>query len=351
MYSRRRHSRGAVEHVMRISERNPYRFDQPTRDPDSFVGRKEILQDCWAVVKLHNFCLSIVGGPGSGKTSLLYQILHRENQEQFLSPDDPSPLIYLDCRAASDAEAVARHISQPLMESLPASLAEEYPRQIVEMEELCLLVEDMQWEGVKTPALLLDNICVMARSPAFSFEFFCCLRDLAKKIPMIITSCQRCEECVPEHIAASNFCNVFRSRKLEPLTRSELEKLLDRSSQCNGISLLPYAAHIETLGGRIPLFTQMACAFYCELLADRQGVLTSGDHQLVFRQVAESAAPHFRRIWAILSPEERALARQAARGQAVDLDSQAAKGLQDKGYLTEGHLFSSVFAEFVRNQI
>lgn len=332
---------------MKLSEGNPYRFDQPLRSAEAFFGRKGILDACWEVIKQQNSCLSIVGGPGSGKTSLLFRLLDPEEQRQRLDHGDPGPLVYLDCRTISDPEAFFRCASQPIIAQLPPLEAEEYEAPITDDDEF---LEFLEYRA-KPPVFLLDDFYFLARNPAFPTAFFSYLRGLAISldVPMIVASCEPLDSCVPPNKAASEFPGIFRVQSLGPFTAEEMAEMLAEQDRRCGISLSPYREHVEALSGRVPSFVQLTCACYFETLRNRSGSLSAKDHQEVRRQVAERTEREHRRIWATLSPDEKALLRDLAQGKQTNLKSNAAESLRAKGYLSENRIFSTVFAEFARN--
>lgn len=337
---------------MSVSERNPYVFEQPIEEPSDFVGREGILEACWTVLRRPNHAkLSLVGGPGSGKTSVLRQLLNPAQQQQRLSPNSPSPLLYVDCRAIMDAEDFLCQVSRTLITKLPSDLAKEYCEPVTDDSTLSYLLEDLP----RLPALLVDHICSLINNQTVLAEVSRILRGWIQDIgvPTIIASSKPLRLCVPAREAGSSLAGIFDNdeiKELGPFTAEEVRKLVTMRDARSSVVLAPYLDHIQVVGGRIPLFVQLACASYYELLKGKSS-LTDEDHRAALRRFSQVAEAHFRRIWDSFSEEEQALAREAAGDGIIDENDKLAENLRERGYLVENRLFSLAFTEFVLGKI
>ena len=324
---------------------NPFTL-KPIRDPGLFIGRDSIIDACCSSFERRTRAISVVGLPGSGKTSLLYQIANRGAQRPNVSSDRAFLPIYFDCHKIPDPQAFMLHVFEEITRLWPACPTDGFDLPITDQTDLQYFLADLPRKAV----LLLDNICSMARNPAFSFEFFSYLRgiaiDIDIDIPMITTSCQRLDECVPKSIAASEFPNIFSATPLPPLSVQELEGMLQAQASRSGVSLMPYRDEIAALSGRIPFLVQMACSLYYEALCEGSGTLTGEQRATIGNQLATSAHPYFQRIWEVLPSQARACSQQLAQGRGLTLNSAESTQLTNVGFLQEERLFCEPFAEF-----
>lgn len=140
----------------------------------------------------------------------------------------------------------------------------------------------------------------------------------------------------------SPFSNIFSTTILGALEEEAWHNLVlggfsDLGSQ--GLALLPW---IDDLAGGLPFYTQMAAA-----LLWQHNNLEEAKVEFIFQ-----ATPHFQVLWRDLTPKEHQALRHAAGISGLAAPSLAITDiLQRHGLLRlDGRLFSSAFAEFVREQ-
>jgi hypothetical protein len=99
---------------------------------------------------------------------------------------------------------------------------------------------------------------------------------------------------------------------------------------------------IDDLAGGLPYYTQMAAAYLWQ----------HGDHARARAEFVKQARPHFDNLWQNLRDNERHALRHAAGVPELTAPAAALRErLHDYGLLrADGRLFSSAFAEFVREQ-
>ena len=322
---------------------SPYTLE-PIRDPALFCGREALLDACWSNFERRTRFISVVGLPGSGKTSMLYRLKGPSAQRTKPSSDEGFLLIYLNCVQIQDPEAFVRHVFEEIVRLWPTCLMDGFDPPITRQDDLQYFLADMP----RKPVLLLDNICGMTGNPAFTFEFFSYLRGIAVDIdiPMITTSCQRLADCVPQSIAASGFPNIFSATPLPPLKVRELEGMLKTLASRSAVDLMPYYDEIEALSGRVPFLVQMACSLYHQALSDGSHSLAAEQRASIADQFTKDARPYFRRIWKILPDRAKACAQELARGKGVTLSGSLTTQLRNVGFLQGERLFCEPFAEF-----
>ena len=324
---------------------NPYTLE-PIRDPALFFGREALLDACCSSLVRRTRALSVVGLPGSGKTSLLYQIA---NKAAGLSGNGSGQIflpIYIDCHKMPDPPAFARYVADEILRLCPDCQTAEFDLPVADESDLQNLLADLPHKAV----FLLDDICSMARNPSFTVTFFSFLRGIAIDIdidvPMITTSSQRLVECVPKSIVASEFPNIFSTVPLPPLSAEEMEAALQAHAARSGIDLAPYSDEIVALSGRIPILAQMACALYHDALAQSPGRLTEGQRASIREQLGENARPYFLRTWKLLPEAVKAWCRQPDQSRDPTPSSTESAHFRYVGLLQEGGIFCQPFAEF-----
>ncbi|MDZ7344197.1 MAG: hypothetical protein ONA90_06745, partial [candidate division KSB1 bacterium] len=97
------------------------------------------------------------------------------------------------------------------------------------------------------------------------------------------------------------------------------------------------------LAGYFPFFLQMACsALFSSWPVEKS------DYKKVKEIFWEEAKPHFQEFWERFDESERAVVVALAKGKTLPREHAfALKDLTQAGFVVEGKLFSSSFAEFV----
>ncbi len=142
----------------------------------------------------------------------------------------------------------------------------------------------------------------------------------------------------------SPFGNIFSTTILGALEEDAWQQLVrDGFSQgSNGEALPEIIQWIDDLAGGLPFYTQMAAS-----LLWQYGDRTQAQSEFIFQ-----ATDHFRNLWNNLTAPERQILKNVVNGVSGSLQSTAVVDtLKRHGMLrSDGRLFSSAFAEFVREQ-
>jgi hypothetical protein len=97
---------------------------------------------------------------------------------------------------------------------------------------------------------------------------------------------------------------------------------------------------IDELTGGLPFYVKMAASMFWQY----------GDYEQARIEFIYQATPRFEELWADLNPSERQIMKNAAGKISIQFNA-VVDSLNREGLLrSDGGLFSSAFAEFVRNQ-
>ncbi len=153
-------------------------------------------------------------------------------------------------------------------------------------------------------------------------------------------------ECCPDEVVSSPFPNIFATLHLGSWTESEYDRFLTETGARSGAPMLAYKQEIQKLGGRFPFFVQMACHFYFDAWR-RHEEITAQDHLAAQRAFADEATGHLERMWKRhLSLSEKAALISMAHGRECT-DHPALRTLERKGYVLDGHVFSSALSDLI----
>ena len=321
---------------------NPYIFGPPVKRPEDFFGREEETYSLLECIR-HAGCASVVGERRMGKTSLLYHLL---NQPQDVWPQGAEPaLVLLDpqLRLKGEKHFHARVIEEIASQLPEAKLARREPREEAREADLIACLEGI---APRRLVLMIDEFELIATQEEFSEEFFLFLRAIAQNYgtSIITATSVPLEQCCRKRHTSSVFRNIFQDVHLGPFREGEFEHFIAETSRRSGVSLEAWRSQILELAGRFPAFTQLACLHYYRAVI-RHPDLSPDDHLRIRQNFEDQAKPCFESIWEqYLSDEEKKALTALSRGQA-DMNSSAIKQLARKGYVVDGRVFSSVFAE------
>lgn len=325
------------------SEVNPYFFGVPVRDPQDFYGRGDQLQTIFeALTKTES--VSVVGERRSGRTSLLFHLLTDVAQQRHGFRSDEFVFLYLDPQLGiRDPAEFFRELADALAEyapsALPAAQGEVTARQIR------AALKDLQPRRL---VLLVDEFERVISNKSFPVDFFHFLRGISieHEVRYVTSTTKRLSDCYWGEWEGSPLYNVFRTVRLSSWTAEELDHFLTKTSQRSGAPMHSYKEEIVRLGGHLPFYVQIACSLYFEAWRDRKGI-TAQDRMDIKQRFAEEARPHFERVWhRALQPQEQAALLALAHGQELP-DPSVLRELVLKGYVVDGHIFSSALTNFV----
>jgi DNA-binding winged helix-turn-helix (wHTH) protein len=122
------------------------------------------------------------------------------------------------------------------------------------------------------------------------------------------------------------------------------------------VDFAPVRDTIADLAGRFPYYLQVAAALFHDRA--RQGPLTGAadETEAVVDEFRARTEPHFEDIWAKLPATEREALTWLAVGARPEARetlayNHAVPSLERRGYVIDGRIFSSVFADYVRRHM
>jgi DNA-binding winged helix-turn-helix (wHTH) protein len=334
--------------------RNPFVLGKPIKDPADFYGRAYELREIFEAIS-HMQPVALVGEHRCGNTSILYQILHADVQARYLEPGEHAGLLYafINAQLAADGpEAFYRRIARALKRADPeATMSFDDPIDNFWIEDYLEQLADRRRRLV----LLLDEFEVLADFEAGFWEWF---RGLIIEYDLSVVVATRVElgEFRDEWGSGSPFFNMFRSIYVGSFAPADLDVFLAGVSAIAGVDFGPVLPAIRELGGRFPYYLQVVAALFFERLAREP--LTGSREQVaaVAEQFKTRCEPHFADIWPKLPPAEREALALLAVGAAPDprealAFNHALPNLERRGYVIDGRIFSSAFADYIRGQM
>jgi DNA-binding winged helix-turn-helix (wHTH) protein len=333
--------------------RNPFVLGKPIKEAADFFGRGHELRELLESVA-NRQPVALLGEHRCGNTSLLYQMQNPEVRARYLAPAQEAELrfVFVNAQLAADGpDAFHRRLAKALLRIDPDS--GEDPPAAVDNFWIEDYLEGLSDRGIH-PVLLIDEFEVLADFEASFWEWF---RGLIIEYDLAVVVATRVElgEFRDEWGSGSPFFNMFRSLYVGSFTSSELQDFLQAMSQRSGLDFVRLRPAIEDIGGRFPYFVQVVGA----LFYDRSGQepLTGSPDQVlrVANEFRARTEAHFEDIWSKLPAAEReALAWLAVEYRPDSRDAlpfnQALPSLRRRGYVVDSAIFSSVFADYVRQQ-
>jgi len=217
-------------------------------------------------------------------------------------------------------------------------------------------LEDVAGRGHRL-VLLLDEFEVLAGFQASFWEWF---RGLIIEYDLSIVVATRVElgEFRDEWGSGSPFFNMFRNIYVGSFTRAETDAFIEHASACTGLDYASVRDTILDLGGRFPYYLQVAASSFFDGAA-REGGPPFGSPAHIAAAIHEFRArtePHFDDIWPKLPAGEREALSWLAVGEVPDardavVVNMAQPSLVRRGYVVEGRIFSTAFADYVRRHI
>jgi len=321
---------------------NPYFYGGPIKDPHGFFGREEQLRTIFE--RLQNAqSTSLIGQRCSGKTSLLYSLMTDGARSTYTFNARDSVFIYMDSQlGVRNPQEFYRELLGTLAEQIP-SVAPDTDGDIIQRVVQAVLKK----LAPRRLILLLDEFEDVLSAGSFPVEFFRFLRGLVRyDVSFITATMDTLDNCAPPEMVSSPFPNIFAKVYLGSFTESEFDYLIAETSKRSGAPILAHKSEIYKLAGRFPFYVQMACSFYFDIWRERQEI-TSQDRLSIKHRFADEVSPHFERMWKrYLNLREKPSLVALVHGKELS-DSVALRSLTQKGYVVDGHIFSSALTDFI----
>jgi len=335
-----------------VQPMNPYGQRGPIEDPKDFYGRADALSQLFECVKTRR-SIALIGERRSGKTSVLFQIRHRDVQAHYLAHPDDFVFVYVTGEQVPGPHAFFQRLFELVAEQIP-SFTFQWNDQ-VPISEACILLQQLR--PLKL-VILFDEIDHIVDQRIFTSGTFHLLRSIASQLRsvcdvsfIVATKRDLADELAPRigeddlSTATTYFLNIFNKCFLGSFSPAEFQFFLEETSRRSGMALSGYQQQITDLAGRFPFFVQIACYHYFEATVGGQPL----DHALVRHKFLDEARSHFHYIWLHLDAKERELVSALAGGERIPPDK--LWSLTRKGYASNGKLFSLAFTEFIQQEV
>jgi len=325
---------------------NPYLNRLMIQNPKDFYGRRSELARIYERIKaVRPQSMSLVGVRRIGKSSLLQAIHHPDNRRRYLPNPHEYVFAFMDLQAKRNAEPaeffqyVYSELQKEYRGSLKVNVAPDY-------DGLQKVVQSFQDCGLKL-IFLWDEFESVTRNQKFGPEFYAYFRALANNfnVAYITSSADQLQSlCHAKEISDSPFFNIFTNQRLGAFKPDEARQLIAAPSARAGNPLGFHADFVLEIAGGFPFFIQMACCALYSVPANEKAKYKKA--QEIF---LEEARPHFQEYWERFDESEKAAVVALAKGRRPPREHAfAVKNLAQAGLAQDGKLFSSLFAEFVR---
>ncbi len=329
--------------------RTPFVLGKPIKNPLDFYGRKAVLRELFDAA-IATELVAVVGEHRCGNTSVLYQLLHEEVRAHYLPAREDAKLVFafVSCQLAGETpEGFYRRMALALRRvDSEAGLEPGTPVDRVWIEDYL--------EGLRSRrqhlVLLLDELEVLRNFDASFWEWF---EVLVNEYDVAIIASTRQD---PGEFRAQSggppFFNLFRSVYIGSFKPETVETFLREKSEITDFDFAAVRDVIYDLAGRFPYYMQVAAALFY-VYAGGESHVTPEQTQAVIQDFMSRTWVLFEDAWAKLPEIEReAVVWLAAGGRhGGETEQRLAKAmssLERRGYVLDGHIFSTAFAEFVR---
>jgi hypothetical protein len=279
---------------------NPFIVGEPVQRASQFWGRAKQARYILKYVKSGQ-SISLVGPPGSGKTSLLNYVSDRDVCLKYGLRPDAFLFVRLQGRDLADRNQAAcldRFAECTITQAEQASpdLAGEL-RQALRGQSrghlgLRALLRSVCDAG-RQPVVLLDGFEHLARNPRLEDSFFAALRSLATscQVSYVIASRQPLYELETMRPEASTLCGICRQIALSPFAEQESrDLLLGLLEQARATFPASIVDQILRWGNNEPWRLQLAGHEAFQVWQENGGKLREAESAVVERRLDRAAA-------------------------------------------------------------
>ncbi len=328
---------------------NPYLNRLVIQHPDDFYGRQSEVTRIYERIKaVRPQSISIVGVRRIGKSSLLKALHHVANRRKHLPNPEEYVFVFVDLQAKRNVEPgeLFRYIYGELQREYRGHLKLNVSTDYDGLQQIVQIYHDA---GLKL-VFLWDEFESVTRNPKIGPEFYAYFRSLANNynVAYITSSSDQLQRlCHAKEISDSPFFNIFTNQRLGAFKPDEARELIVEPSAKIGEPLAPHLDFIIDLAGYFPFFVQIACS--AMLSSMRSG---KADMKKVSELFMEEAKPHFQEYIEKFDESQKAVVAALARGKKPPREHAfALKDLSQEGFIIEERLFSSLFVEFIRENV
>jgi DNA-binding winged helix-turn-helix (wHTH) protein len=333
--------------------RTPFVLGKPIKNPADFYGRRKVLREVFDAAKIGQR-ISVVGEHRCGNTSIIYQMLDADVRAEHLEPAEREALhfAFVSSQLAADSpESFFRRIARALRR-VDTESESDFSADI-DQRWLEDYLEDLA-DRNRRLVLLIDEFEVLA---GFDLSFWEWFEQLVNEydVGIVATSRKDLSQYRTELGAGPPFFNTVRSYYIGSFSPSTVEVFLRDKSELTDFDFLAVREAVEDLAGRFPYYMQVACAlFYFH--AGGESRLNEDQIDAVRREFATRTYMLFDDAWPKLPESERVALTWLVIGARPEDDAgidfeKALFSLERRGYVIDGRIFSSAFADFLRQRL
>jgi serine/threonine-protein kinase len=204
--------------------------EAPVEKPEDFVGQHGLIRRVFSRIGAERpQSVAIIGGPKSGKTSLMNYLSHLTVSAQYL--DKPERYIFLSFCGDSNITVDPGEFLFQFEQQLPRSTASGSN----DYERIGKQVEKLHFQNRRL-ILLMDDFHYITSNQQFPLEFFSFLRSMANiyNLAYVTTSLLELQKlCAMKEVEESPFFNIFTYMHLGMLTQEDAVSLFVKISGCN----------------------------------------------------------------------------------------------------------------------
>jgi len=325
---------------------NPYLNRVRIQNPEEFYGRSSELSRIYERIKAGRpQSVSLVGVRRIGKSSVLSAIHHPVNRKKYLPNPQEYAFVFMDMQEKRNVEPaeLLQHIFSALQKEFRGALELNVKPDYEGLKQVVHVFQDANLKLI----LLWDEFESVTRNPKIGPEFYAYFRSLANNfnVAYITTSSAQLQNlCHTKEIADSPFFNIFTNLHLSAFKLDEAKKLIAEPSAKAGKPLASHLDFILEMAGHFPFFIQIACAALFSL--DR---IDNSSYKKVKEIFMEEAGPHFQEYWEKFDESQKAVMAALTLGKKPPREHAfAIKDVAQAGFVLNEKLFSTAFAEFIR---
>ncbi len=335
-----------------VVARTAFVLGKPIKNPADFYGREKLLAQLYEHI-LAMQPVSVVGEHRCGNTSVLYQLLNEDVRARHLTPAEDGALAFafISSQLASESRAAFfRRVGLAVRRADPDAVVRDgSARDHVWMEGY---LEGLRDRGRRL-VLLLDEVELLA---GLGEDFWQWFEVVVAEYDLSVVASSRVDlsQYRGENEAAPAFFNLVRSEYLGSFSKATVELFIKEKSEITDFDFTAVQDELYDLAGRFPFYVQLAAAIVY-LHAGGENRISEAQMAEVRKEFRMRTSSLFADAWRKLPPEERDVLVRLERGaykpghETVSA-KEALEALERRGYVVDGAIFSSAFAEFVAAQ-
>ncbi|NKB70761.1 MAG: AAA family ATPase [Candidatus Latescibacteria bacterium] len=290
---------------------NPYQYHTPLQSPDAFVARPaEIMRIVSRIDADRPQSIALVGGPGSGKTSLINWLCAPQSRREYLDQPDQYTYLRLNLNEHPPQDPADFFAQVAAAQDGPQTMPPSY-------EGFSAWVKKLM-QAKRKLVLFLDDFGAVTNNSRFPIDFFSFLRSMANSndVGYVTTSEAPLQElCHTKGLEESPFFNIFTTMNLAPFKEDDARRLVEEPATAAGQPFGEEVDWILDLGGASPYLLCLTAHVAFALRA--QGAL---DRRRLESEAFKRGESFLQLLWnpPHCSPAEQTVLKNAATGHSVE---------------------------------